>query len=217
MSYPLALPRIEGPVFALDAATIERGTQAARESPRGRIMLKVHRSDTEGVQRLLNFMQPGSYAQPHCHPAPENIETVALLRGVAGVFIFTPTGEVQAVHRVVAGDPGACLVDIECGVWHTIVPLAEDTVVLEIKRGPYNAATDKTFAPWAPVEGSEDAPNYLRRLEALVAPLYSRSGFRIRSPERRSPRAHADIVASSIGWQFLKLPGAWLPGVRDPG
>jgi cupin fold WbuC family metalloprotein len=169
MSTPVALPRIEGPVFALDAETIEHGLRASRESPRRRIMLRVHRSDTEGVQRLLNFMQHASYAQPHCHPAPENIETVVVLRGAVGVFIFTPTGAVQSAHRLVAGDAGACLVDIEPGVWHTIAALVEEAVVLEIKRGPYHAATDKTFAPWAPAEGSAGAAEYLRGLEALVA------------------------------------------------
>jgi dTDP-4-dehydrorhamnose 3,5-epimerase-like enzyme len=53
------------------------------------------------------------------------------------------------------------MVDIEQGVWHTFVALAADTVVLEIKRGPYNASTDKKFAPWAPVEGNQDASGWL--------------------------------------------------------
>jgi cupin fold WbuC family metalloprotein len=167
MAIPLTLPRIEGPVFALDAAIIERGVAAARQSPRGRIILQLHRSDTEGVQRMLNFMQPGSYARPHCHPAPENIENVAVLQGSVGFLVFEPTGTVRSAHRLEAGNPASCLVDIEPGIWHTLVPLAEDTVVLEIKRGPYHAATDKTFATWAPEEGSPAAPGYARELEAL--------------------------------------------------
>lgn len=129
-------------------------------------MMQVHRSDAEGVQRLLNFMQRGSYAQPHCHPGPENIETVVVMQGAAGVLIFSPSGEIEAAYRIVSGDPSLCLVDIEAGVWHTVVPLVEDTVVLEIKCGPYNAATDKTFAPWAPGEGAPEAAEYLRTLEA---------------------------------------------------
>ena len=47
----------------LDALTIERGIRAANESPRRRIIMQLHRSDTEGVQRMLNFMQRGSYAE----------------------------------------------------------------------------------------------------------------------------------------------------------
>ncbi len=167
MSHPPNLPRAEGPAFALDGTAIARGTSAAKESARRRIMMQVHRSDAEGVQRLLNFMQRGSYAQPHCHAAPENIETVAVLKGSVGFLVFAPTGDVQSAHRLVAGDPGACLVDIEPGVWHTLVPLAEDTVVLEIKRGPYDQGRDKTFAAWAPDEGDAAAPDYLRQLETI--------------------------------------------------
>ncbi len=169
MNAPQNLPRAEGPAFALDADTLAGGMAAARASDRQRIMMKVHRSDREGVQRLVTFMLPGSYAQPHCHPAPEAIETVVVLQGCAGFVVFAPAGEVLAAHRLMAGDPAACLVDIEAGVWHTVVPLAEDTVVLEIKRGPYDAATDKTFASWAPVEGTAEAPEYVRKLEGLFA------------------------------------------------
>jgi cupin fold WbuC family metalloprotein len=112
-------------------------------------------------------MQRGSYARPHCHPAPENIESVAVLKGAAGFLVFEPaTGEVLSAHRLAAGMPAGCLVDIEPGVWHTVVPLADDTVVLEIKRGPYCAESDKKFASWAPEEEAADAGSYLKNLEA---------------------------------------------------
>jgi cupin fold WbuC family metalloprotein len=169
MNLPQNLPRAAGPVFALDAAMLARGTRAAAESPRGRIMMKVHRSDTEGVQRLLNFMQRGSYAQPHRHPGLEAVETIAVVQGAVGFFAFEADGAVAVARRLAAGDPGSCLVDIEQGVWHTVVPLVDGTVVLEIKRGPYDAATDKIFAAWAPAEGSAEAAGYLCQLEAHFA------------------------------------------------
>jgi len=168
-SFPLTLPRAAGSVFALDSTTIAEGVRAAKESPRGRIIMQLHRSDTEGVQRLVNFMQPGSYARPHCHPAPENIETVAVLKGSIGFLIFEPGGAVRSTHRLEAGNAASCLVDIERGVWHTLVPLAEDTVVLEIKRGPYCAETDKMFADWAPQEGTLEGRSYLEALERCFA------------------------------------------------
>ena len=164
-SFPLTLPRVEGPTFVLDSATIERGIAAAKASPRRRIIMQMHRSDSDGVQRMLNFMQRGSYARPHCHPEPENIETLAVLKGSVGFLVFEPSGSVRSAHRLDAGNPASCLVDIERGVWHTLVPLADDTVILEIKRGPYSANADKTFAPWSPAEGSADASSYLKQLE----------------------------------------------------
>jgi cupin fold WbuC family metalloprotein len=167
--FTLTLQRAHGPVFALDAATIERGNAAAQASPRKRIIMQIHRSDTEGVQRMLNFMQKGSYARPHCHPAPEAIETVAVLKGCIGFLVFEPGGTVLSAHRLAAADPSRCLVDIEPGVWHTLVPLTDDCVVLEIKRGPYCAETDKTFAEWSPEEGSVSAGEYLKQLEGHFA------------------------------------------------
>ncbi len=166
-NFPLSLPKAEGPVFTLDQAALERGIAASRESPRRRIIMPVHRSGTEGVQRMLNFMQRGSYARPHCHPNPENIETAIPLRGVFGFVVFHADGQIHSAHLLEAGNPGSCLIDIEPYLWHTVVPLAEDSVLLEIKRGPYNAATDKQFAEWAPQEGAPEAPEFLRSLEAI--------------------------------------------------
>jgi cupin fold WbuC family metalloprotein len=76
---------------------------------------------------------------------------------------------VRSAHRLDAGNPASCVVDIEPGVWHTLTPLADDTVVLEIKRGPYCAETDKTFAVWSPEEGAVEAADYLKQLEAYFA------------------------------------------------
>jgi cupin fold WbuC family metalloprotein len=166
-SYPRKLATVEGQVFVLDTDTIEPGLKASRESPRKRIMLQVHRSESEGVQRLINFMQRGSYVRPHFHPKPENIETVAVVKGAAGFVIFDSAGAVMSAHRLEAGNPARSVLDIEQGIWHTLVPLASDTVVLEIKRGPYCAETDKQFAPWAPEEGAPESSAYLGRLEML--------------------------------------------------
>jgi cupin fold WbuC family metalloprotein len=158
---PLALAPVQGPVFYLDEATLQQGIAASRGSPRGRIMLPLHRSAEEGVQRLLNFVQPGSYIRPHLHPLPECVENIAVLSGAIGFLVYDEGGKILSKRRLAAGQPDSCMVDIEQGVWHTFVALAADTMVLEIKRGPYNASTDKKFAPWAPVEGNQDASGWL--------------------------------------------------------
>lgn len=168
MAYPLALPNASGPVFVLDKAQLSCGVAASRESPRGRIVLPVHRTATEGVQRMFNFIQRGSYARPHHHPAVENIETVVCIQGVVGFLTFEADGRIATAHRLQAGDAASCMVDIEPAVWHTVVPIGEDNVILEIKRGPYNAATDKNFAEWAPKEGEPSSAAYLDSLVSAV-------------------------------------------------
>lgn len=37
-------------------------------------------------------------------------------------------------------------------------------VLFEVKQGPYQAISDKDFAPWAPAEGLAEAAQYLKRL-----------------------------------------------------
>jgi dTDP-4-dehydrorhamnose 3,5-epimerase-like enzyme len=56
------------------------------------------------------------------------------------------------------------LIDIEARVWHGFVTREPDTIILEIKRGPYDQQHDKIFAPWAPKENEPGAAAYLARL-----------------------------------------------------
>lgn len=116
---------------------------------------------------MLNFLQPGTYVQPHVHPAAGQTETVHVLRGEIGFILFSSNGQIRETLRLGAGAVG--MIDIEHGVWHGMVCLAPDTVILEIKMGPYNVETDKSFAPWAPTEADPECGAYLESLEALFA------------------------------------------------
>jgi len=163
---PLSLPGPTGPVFALDETWLQRGLDASRTSPRRRIIIPLQRRP-EGTQRLLNFIQPGSYIRPHCHPLPEHAECITVLRGCLGVMMFSPEGKIEGKWRLEAGRASSCLVDLDHGVWHGIVALAADCVMLEAKRGPYNPLVDKKFAEWAPEEDSAGAGDCLRGFESV--------------------------------------------------
>ena len=126
-------------------------------------MIRKHYVDPDRVKpRLmllsaLNFIQRDSFLRAHRHPMPDCVECLAVLQGAMGFLTFDDAGNILTSHRLVAGDAASCMVDIEQGVWHTLVPLADDNVVLEIKRGPYDAKTDKQFAEWCPQEGTPEA------------------------------------------------------------
>jgi hypothetical protein len=55
------------------------------------------------------------------------------------------------------------------GIVHTLVALEPDSVMLEIKEGPYVPATDKDFLASFPVEGTPAAAE----LEATWRTLFS--------------------------------------------
>ena len=61
-------------------------------------------------------------------------------------------------------------VDIQPGVWHSMAVLTDHVVCFEVKPGPYSAARDKGFAPWAPREGDPTAGAYLDMLACSVKP-----------------------------------------------
>jgi cupin fold WbuC family metalloprotein len=126
------------------------------------MLLPIHRDQEALVQRMVNFLQPGTYIQPHQHPREWATETILVMEGELGFLVFDNSGAVISVHRLRAGE----MIDIEARVWHGVLALAPDTIVLEIKRGPYDDS-DKVFAEWAPPEGDEGCPSYRSRLESL--------------------------------------------------
>ena len=157
-----ALPNLQGPIVTLDEPTLAQGLAASRNSPRKRIILPIQRSQEARVQRLVNFLQPGTYIQPHCHPEPHATESVCLLQGKLEILLFSESGEIQ--NRWILEEKGTCLIDIEPGTWHGMIVHQQDTVVFEVKQGPYDPSLDKTFAPWAPAEDTAEAEQYLKSL-----------------------------------------------------
>jgi len=156
---PFAFPNVTGPVFTITSDLLDQGCTAAAASQRQRIILPLHRDQSALVQRMLNFMQPATYIQPHLHPLPCASETIHVLRGAIGFLIFDAEGNIIERHCLRADGLG--FIDIEPNVWHGFVVLDPDTAVIEIKRGPYDAQHDKVFASWAPAEGHASIPAWL--------------------------------------------------------
>jgi cupin fold WbuC family metalloprotein len=159
-NFPKALPAPPTDNTLITTDHIHSCARASRRSPRKRIILPLHKTNDAILHRMLNAIQPGSYIQPHRHLFPPKAESVIVLQGAIYVFIFKATGEISKIHTVAAG--GINLgIDSEPGVFHTFAAIEEDTVLFEVKPGPYNQADDKDFAPWAPAEGDHGAEAYL--------------------------------------------------------
>ena len=143
-----ALPSPTGPIFELDDKLMAQGIEESRQSPRGRIILPIHRQQEALVQRMLNFLQSGTYVQPHWHPRSFASETIFVMQGRIGFAVYDDGGNLLSTHDLKAG----ALIDIEPNIQHGLVCLESDTVILEIKRGPFDTEEDKVFASWAPSE-----------------------------------------------------------------
>lgn len=146
-----ALDPPPGELVRLERAAIDATIGHARQSPRGRVILPFHKREDEPLHRMLNAVTPASYIRPHRHLDPPKAEAFVVLRGALAFFTFEDDGRIRACVEV-AADGEVFGVDLAPGVYHTFVALAPETVVYEVKTGPYVAATDKAFAPWAPPE-----------------------------------------------------------------
>ena len=154
-----------------DAAALERTRAAASASLRGRANLNVHATLDDPIQRMLNVFQPGTYVRPHRHEAGR-YELFLALSGRAAVLTFDDAGCVS--ETAVLAPDGGWAVEFPGAVWHTVVSLAADTALFEVKPGPYRPLEESDFAPWAPHDGTAGAAALLRRWEALAAPVTPR-------------------------------------------
>lgn len=141
----------------------EEVSAAALKSTRKRSNYNFHELQ-EVYQRFLNVLTYGTYVQPHKHENPPKPESFLVLKGELGFFIFDDGGNIVNKYRLSEKGP-IYGIDIQPGLWHSIVCLTEVCVCFEGKSGPYNPSNDKEFAAWAPSEADDNRMEYLQFLE----------------------------------------------------
>lgn len=162
----LALDPPREDLALMTEALVDDAVRMSRSAPRKRMIAPLHRSLDDPVHRMLNAIQPGSYMRPHRHLDPPKPEAWIVLRGRLLFVTFHDDGKIDR-HLVLAAGSGQFGVDLVPGRYHTLAALAPDTVIYEVKSGPFDPATDKSFAPWAPEEGTDAADAYLQDLLEL--------------------------------------------------
>ena len=131
---------------------------AAATSARKRSHILLHADHQDQVQRLLIALEPDSYVRPHVHN--EQWEMIVLLRGRLDLLIFGPQAELTQRLALSAASP---VVQIPRGIWHGGVALESQTLVMEVKPGPYRP---NEFADWGPEEGDAASGAFVRWAKA---------------------------------------------------
>ena len=129
----------------------------AKANARRRSHLLLHAGHDDQVQRLLIALEPGSYVRPHRHS--QQWEMLVLHRGCLDVLAFAPDGVLLARHRLDRSTP---VIQIPVNTWHAGLASEPDTVVMEVKPGPYRP---NEFAAWAPEENTPAATDLVSWLE----------------------------------------------------
>lgn len=133
----------------------------AKTSARLRMNHNFHEELDDPVNRLLNAMEPGTYLRPHRHLHPPKDEIFLILRGKIMLFLFDEKGRItdKILLSPEAGSYGA---ELKAGVWHGLLVLEPDTVLYEIKKGPFTPLPPEDMAPWSPAaEDIEKVEKYM--------------------------------------------------------
>jgi cupin fold WbuC family metalloprotein len=150
-------------VQLIDQDLFETVAAKAALAARRRVNHNFHPSAQANPHRFLNVLLEGTYVRPHRHLDPPKDETFLVLEGAAAVLLFNDSGEVTATHCLGMSSEHGHLwgIDIAAGIWHTILALSPRVICFEVKPGPWDPATDKDFAPWAPAEDDPHRESYL--------------------------------------------------------
>jgi cupin fold WbuC family metalloprotein len=157
---------MRSPVQVIEASAFGTLVEQARHSPRLRTNFNFHASSEENPQRFLNVLVKGTYVRPHRHLHPPKSESFLILEGELALFTFDDSGGM--LTTTVLGRKAVIGVDIAPGTWHTLAAVSPHAIIFEVKPGPYDATTDKDFAPWAPQEGDLRAAAYIADLVGTV-------------------------------------------------
>ena len=121
-------------------ALMDSLTEKAKASPRLRMNLDLRDSESDGSQRMLNTIEPGSQLPIHRHR--HSSETVVCLRGRLVEEFYDELERVctEAIELSPAGPIVA--LNIPKGQWHTVHALESGTCILEMKNGAYEPLQD---------------------------------------------------------------------------
>jgi len=136
----------------------------ASESPRKRSHFNLHKELNDPIQRLCIALKKGTYVRPHHHPKNNKWELMLALRGTISLIIFDKDGVILEKLLLTQGE-ALSGIEIQPGTWHTLSPVTDNAVILEVKEGPFTPTKECDFASWAPVEGDDQAINFLNWLE----------------------------------------------------
>ena len=118
----------------IDKQLLDDVTTHAKESPRLRMNYNFHQSLEDKCHRFLNAVEPGTVVPIHRHPTKD--EAFVLLRGKVKVTTHNDDGSI--IESIVLNPAeGRYGVNIPKNVWHTLQSLESNSVIFEVKEGPF--------------------------------------------------------------------------------
>lgn len=113
---------------------LDKVSSEAKQNQRLRMNFNFHDSLDAPSQRLLNALEPGTVIPIHRHKTTS--ETYIILRGKMRLSFYDKDGRIiESV--ILCSDTENIGYNIPKGQWHSLDVLVPDTVIFEVKDGPY--------------------------------------------------------------------------------
>lgn len=121
-------------MILIDNELLDSISLKAKDNVRLRMNFNLHQSLQEPVQRMLNALEPGTVLPVHRHQNTD--ETYLMLRGSLNLKLYDAN---RTLLDTIELNPakGKYGVSVPAGQWHTLEILEENTVLFELKEGPY--------------------------------------------------------------------------------
>ena len=142
-------------IVQLDASDIVELKQKAKQNPRKRIRICVHKDTKDHIHEMLIVHEKSCYVRPHKHA--NKTESFHIIEGKADILLFHEDGKI---------DQSISMGDIASGLkffyrlppdrYHTMLIKSEVLVFHEITNGPF-WEHETSLASWSPEETDLDA------------------------------------------------------------
>ena len=119
----------------INTQLLDNVSSKAKKSERLRMNYNLHDSLDSKVQRLLNAMEPGTIIPIQRHK--NSAETLMVVRGKMKVELYDDNKNVLE-SEILSFEDGKYGVHIPAGVWHCVEIMEPNTVIFEVKEGPYS-------------------------------------------------------------------------------
>ena len=105
--------------MVIDSKLLDSLSAQAKASPRLRMNFDLRNSPSDGSQRMLNALEPGTELPIHRHM--KSSETIVILRGSATQYFYDDAGQMTEQVTIAVGSP--CVgMSVEAGRWHRLMP-----------------------------------------------------------------------------------------------
>lgn len=118
----------------IDKAILDELTARAKASPRLRMNMDLRNSDSDGSQRMLNAIEPGTVLPVHRHM--NSSVTIVCIRGHLEELLYDDEGNLTDCIDMV---PGGTIINLPKGTWHSLRSLESGTVLLEVQDGKWES------------------------------------------------------------------------------